>query len=260
PNFKVPDLSLPDDVGTDRLARRQSLQGTIDAQFTERATRGTVAVGAYREGAFNLWRSEAPQRAFQISQEPAKPRAAYGRNIYGQSVLLARRLIEAGTRVVSVAWAPDANSTWDTHWDHVNRLKNELLPPLDMAVGRLIDDLVERNLFDRTLVVIMGEFGRAPKITPVNEPSMPITFIPGRTHWPFCYSVFMAGGGLKPGFVYGASDKIGAYPADKPVIPADIIATIYESLGIPNSFEFRDSSNRPYPLVPWGEPILEMFA
>ena len=139
------------------------------------------------------------------------------------------------------------------------RLKNELLPPLDMAVGSLLDDLVERNLFERTLVVIMGEFGRAPKITPVNDPSMPITFIPGRTHWPFCYSVFMAGGGVKPGYVYGASDNIGAYPIDKPVIPADVIATIYEALGIPNTFEFRDSANRPYPLVPWGEPILEML-
>jgi len=260
PDFKVPDLSLGPDVAIDRLSRRRTLQSAIDEQFGTRGSRGATGMEGFRERAFSLLNSSATQRAFQISEEPAATRDAYGRNIYGQSVLLARRLIEAGTRVVSVPWAPDANATWDTHWDHVNRLKNELLPPLDMAVGSLLDDLVERNLFDRTLVVIMGEFGRAPKITPVNEPSMPITFIPGRTHWPFCYSVFMAGGGLKPGFVYGASDKIGAYPADKPVIPADIIATIYESLGIPNSFEFRDSSNRPYPLVPWGEPILEMFA
>jgi uncharacterized protein (DUF1501 family) len=213
----------------------------------------------FRQRAFDLLSSTATQRAFQISEEPEATRNAYGRNIYGQSVLLARRLIEAGTRVVSIAWAPDANATWDTHWDHVNRLKNELLPPLDMAVGSLLDDLVDRNLFERTLVVIMGEFGRAPKITPVNDPSMPITSIPGRTHWPFCYSVFMAGGGVKPGYVYGASDNIGAYPIDKPVIPADVIATIYEVLGIPNTFEFRDSANRPYPLVPWGEPILEML-
>jgi hypothetical protein len=254
PDFHVPDLSLPPDVATERFSRRQSLQGAIDAQFAGRATRDVTGVEGFRERAFNLLNSEATQRAFQISQEPAKTRDAYGRNIYGQSVLLARRLIEAGTRVVSVAWAPDANATWDTHWDHVNRLKNELLPPLDMALGSLLDDLVERGMFERTLVVVMGEFGRAPKISLV--PGYPL---PGRTHWPFCYSVFMAGGPVKQGFLYGASDKIGAYPADKPVIPADVIATIYESLGIPHTFEFRDVANRPYPLVPWGEPIAEMF-
>jgi uncharacterized protein (DUF1501 family) len=170
-------------------------------------------------------------------------------------VLLARRLIEAGTRAVSIAWAPDANATWDTHWDHVNRLKNELLPPLDMALSSLINDLVERGLFERTLLVVMGEFGRAPKISEV--PGYPL---PGRTHWPFCYSVFLAGGGIKPGFVYGASDKIGAYPADKPVIPADVIATIYEALGIPHTFEFRDTSSRPYALVPGGgQPLMELL-
>jgi hypothetical protein len=142
----------------------------------------------------------------------------------------------------------------------VNRLKNELLPPLDRAVGSLLDDLMDRNLFERTLVVVMGEFGRAPKISPVNEPSMPITFIPGRTHWPFCYTVFMAGGGLRQGHVYGASDAIGGYPIDKPVSPADVIATIYQALGIPNTFEFHDSVNQPHKLVPWGQPILEMFS
>jgi uncharacterized protein (DUF1501 family) len=208
----------------------------------------------FRERAFSLLNSPATQRAFQISHEPASTRDAYGRNIYGQSVLLARRLIEAGTRVVSIAWAPDANATWDTHWDHVHRLKNELLPPLDMALGSLLDDLVDRGMFERTLVVVMGEFGRAPKITPV-----PGYALPGRTHWPFCYSLFLAGGGIKPGFTYGASDKIGAYPADKPCIPADVIATIYESLGIPHTYEFRDVTNRPYALVPGGEPLMEMF-
>src|SRR5205814_837219 len=151
--------------------------GLIDARFTERTSHGVAGMEGFRERAFSLLTSQATQRAMQISHEPAKTRDSYGRNIYGQSVLLARRLIEAGTRVVSVAWAPDANATWDTHWDHVNRLKNELLPPLDMALGSLLDDLVDRHLFERTLVVVMGEFGRAPKITPVNDPSMPITFI-----------------------------------------------------------------------------------
>ena len=214
----------------------------------------------FRERAFSLLTSPTTQRAFQISQEPDRVRDAYGRNIYGQSFLLARRLIEAGTRVVTIAWSPDANATWDTHWDHVNRLKNELLPPLDMGLASLLDDLVDRGMFERTLVVVMGEFGRTPKIMTVNDPSMPITSIPGRSHWPFCYSLYMAGGGIKAGFVYGASDKIGAFPADKPVIPAQIIATIYRALGIPNTFEFRDPLNRPYLLVPWAEPILDMLA
>jgi hypothetical protein len=254
PDFKVPDLSLPSDVEADRLSRRESLQGAIDSQFSERTTRGVAGMEGFRERAFSLLRSTATQRAFQISQEPAAKREAYGRNIYGQSVLLARRLIEAGTRVVTVAWAPDANATWDTHWDHVNRLKNELLPPLDMALASLIDDLVERGMFERTLLVVMGEFGRAPKISEV--PGYPL---PGRTHWPFCYNIFLAGGGIKPGFVYGASDKIGAYPTDKPVIPADVIATIYEALGIPHTYEFRDTTSRPYALVPGGEPLMEML-
>jgi hypothetical protein len=109
-------------------------------------------------------------------------------------------------------------------------------------------------MFEKTLVVVMGEFGRSPKIFYV--PGYPL---PGRTHWPFCYSVYMAGGGIKPGYLYGASDKIGAYPADKPCIPADIIATIYEALGIPHTYEFRDVANRPYSLVPGGEPLMEMF-
>lgn len=259
PDFKVPDLSLPPDVATERLLRRHSLQGKIDGRFAERTSRGAAGMEEFRERAFSLLRSTETQRAFRISDEPAQTRDRYGRNIYGQSVLLARRLIEAGTRVVSIAWAPDANATWDTHWDHVNRLKNELLPPLDMALGSLLDDLVERGLFEKTLVVVMGEFGRAPKIQAVNEPTMPITLIPGRTHWPFCYSLFLAGGGIKPGFVHGASDKIGAYPVEKPVIPADIIATIYEALGIPHATEFHDVANRPYPLVPGGEPIWDLL-
>lgn len=254
PDFAVPDLSLPADVGAERLSRRKSLRETVNAQFAARGSRGLVGMDGFCDRAFSLLSSAETQRAFQLSQEPERVRAAYGRNIYGQSVLLARRLIEAGTRVVSIAWAPDANATWDTHWDHVNRLKNELLPPLDMALASLLDDLVERGMFERTLVVVMGEFGRAPQITPV--PGYPL---PGRTHWPFCYSLFLAGGGIKPGFVYGASDKIGGAPADKPVIPAEIVATIYAALGIPPTYEFHDSANRPYPLVPWGEPIQELL-
>lgn len=249
-DFSIPELALQPEVGTDRLSRRKSLQGAIDSQFIERASRGVTGMDGFRERAFNLLSSEATQRAFQLAQEPATVRDAYGRNIYGQSVLLARRLLEAGTRVVSIAWAPDANATWDTHGNNFKRLKDELLPQLDMAVSSLLDDLVERGMFERTLVVVMGEFGRSPKVNAAA----------GRDHWNFCYSLMLAGGGIKPGFIYGASDKTGASPADKPVIPAEIIATIYEALGIPHTLEFRDAVDRPYVLVPWGEPLHELFA
>ncbi len=249
-DFSIPELALQPDIGTDRLSRRKTLQGAIDSQFAERASRGVAGMDGFRERAFSLLSSEATQRAFQVAQEPATVRDAYGRNIYGQSVLLARRLLEAGTRVVSIAWAPDANATWDTHGGNFKRLKDELLPQLDMAVSSLLDDLVERGMFERTLVAIMGEFGRSPKVNAAA----------GRDHWNFCYSLMLAGGGIKPGFVFGASDKTGALPADKPVIPAEIIATIYEALGIPHTLEFRDAVNRPYVLVPWGEPLGELFA
>ncbi len=157
PDFAVPELSLPADVGKDRLSHRKALLGAMDDRFRQASRSGVEGI---RERAFTLLSSTATQRAFQLKQEPDKVREAYGRNIYGQSVLLARRLIEAGTRVVSVAWAPDANATWDTHWDMFNRLGKELLPPLDMALASLLDDLVERGMFERTLVVVMGEFGR----------------------------------------------------------------------------------------------------
>jgi hypothetical protein len=249
-DFSIPELVLQPDVGADRLSRRKTLQNAIDGQFTERQTRGMSGMEGFQERAYRLLNSAATQRAFQLTQEPAPVRDAYGRNIYGQSVLLARRLIEAGTRVVSIAWAPDANATWDTHGGNFKRLKEELLPQLDMAVSSLLDDLVQRGMLERTLVVVMGEFGRTPKINAAA----------GRDHWNFCYGMMLAGGGIKPGFVYGASDKTGAFPADRPVSPAEIIATIYESLGIPHTLEFHDPLNRPYVLVPWGEPLGEMFA
>jgi Protein of unknown function (DUF1501) len=250
PTFSIPELALQPDVGNDRLSRRQSLRSVVDAHFNERSSRGLAGMDGFQQRALSLLSSEATQRAFQMHREPEKTRDAYGRNIYGQSVLLARRLIEAGTRVVSIAWAPDANATWDTHGGNFARLKGDLLPQLDMAVSSLLDDLVERGLFERTLVVVMGEFGRTPKINAAA----------GRDHWNFCYGLMMAGGGVKQGFVYGASDKTGALPADKPVLPAEIIATIYEALGIPHTLEIHDPLKRPYVLVPWGDPLGELFA
>jgi len=200
--------------------------------------------------ACDLLTSPAAQRAFRLDQEPATVRDAYGRNIYGQSLLLVRRLVEAGTRLACISWAPDANATWDTHGNNFGKLKNELLPPFDRGFSRLLTDLTERGLLARTLVVVMGEIGRTPKI---NGGA-------GRDHWEFCYTVLFAGGGVKGGFVHGASDKHGAYPSQNPVTASDIVATVYHALGIAPDSTLTDPLNRPLMLVPEGEPIREVFA
>jgi uncharacterized protein (DUF1501 family) len=205
----------------------------------------------FQARAFDLLTSAAAQRAFRLELEPASLRDSYGRNAYGQSVLLGRRLIEAGTRVVTLSWAPDANATWDTHGNNFTKLKNELLPQLDLALSALLTDLDARGMLARTAVAVMGEFGRTPKIN--NNGG-------GRDHWNFCYTLMLAGGGIKAGSVYGASDSIGAYPSRNPLVPADIIATLYRCLGLPADFELRDRLDRPMPVVPWGNAIDELLA
>jgi hypothetical protein len=244
PNFAMPELALAPDVSPGRLDQRRKL---IDQFANEQSS----DLSGFQAKAFDLLTSPATQRAFQIEREPASVRDAYGRNIYGQSVLLARRLIEAGTRVACVSWAPDANATWDTHSGNFKKLKNELLPQLDMAASSLVADLAARGMLERTIVAIMGEFGRSPKINASDS---------GRDHWNFCYSLMLAGGGFRRGYVHGSSDKIGGRPSSNPVTPAEIVATIYLCLGIPTDYEIRDRQNRPYQLVPWGQPVAELLA
>ena len=163
---------------------------------------------------------------------------------------MARRLVEAGTRLACISWAPDANATWDTHGQNFTKLKNQLLPPFDAGFSALLTDLVERGLLERTLVVVMGEIGRTPKI---NGGA-------GRDHWEFCYTVLLAGGGVKGGIAYGASDKHGAYPSQCPVSASDIVATIYHALGIPPDLELRDRLGRPILLLPDGAPLGDLFS
>lgn len=243
--FDMPELSLGEGMDPRRLGERRGLA----ARLTDlRPTRQLRDMNSFQVRAFDLLTSPATQRAFQIDHEPLALRETYGRNIYGQSVLLARRLIEAGTRVACISWAPDANATWDTHGNNFGKLKNDLLPQLDMAVAGLLGDLAARGLLDRTLVAVMGEFGRTPRVNGAA----------GRDHWNFCYSLLLAGGGIRPGMVHGASDRIGARPSLNPVLPADIIATIYHCLGIPADHELRDRFGRPFGLVPWGSPITEL--
>jgi hypothetical protein len=249
PGFGLPELSPGPDVSLDRLHARKDLVHFLGtSRSLSPADRALQDMDTFHAKAFDLLTSQATRKAFQLDQEPATIRESYGRNIYGQSVLLARRLIEAGTRVACISWAPDANATWDTHGGNFTKLKNELLPQLDAAASSLLTDLEVRGLLERTLIVVMGEFGRSPKVNPAA----------GRDHWNFCYTVMLAGGGMKGGYIHGASDKIGAHPSSCPVLPADIIATIYHCLGISADLELKDRLNRPFQLVPWGSPIREL--
>ncbi len=244
----MPELGLGAEVGAARLdARRRLLDGLVRPSGEDRA--GQEMAG-FQGRAFDLLFSPATQRAFQLEREPVSVRERYGRNIYGQSVLLARRLIEAGTRVACISWAPDANATWDTHGGNFAKLKDTLLPQLDLAASSLLRDLADRGLLERTVVAIMGEFGRSPKVNAAA----------GRDHWNFCYSLLLAGGGFKGGFVHGASDKIGGRPSQNPVTPADVVSTIYTCLGIDPALELQDRLARPFALVPWGNPIRELLA
>jgi len=248
PDFAMPEVGLAGDMNPARLSQRRTLANSLTPGAR---TRPLQDLDAFQARAFDLLTSPATQLAFQIDREPDRLRDSYGRNIYGQSTLLGRRLIEAGTRAVCLSWAPDANATWDTHGNNFNKLKNELLPQLDMAVASLLGDLAARGLLERTIVAVMGEFGRTPKINANGA---------GRDHWNFCYSLLLAGGGIKAGYIHGASDRIGAFPSLNPVFPADIIATIYRCLGIPADLELRDRLNRPFTLVPWGSVIGELIA
>lgn len=248
-NFSVPELTLLGEVPVERLSGRRRLRGTLDD-----ACRGEAAVDAmdrFQQRAFDLLTSPTAQRAFRIAEEAGAVRERYGRNIYGQSVLLARRLIEAGTRVVTISWAPDANATWDTHGGNFTKLKSTLLPQFDAACTSLVEDLVERGLFDRTLVVVLGDFGRTPKVN-ANQG--------GRDHWNYCYSLMLGGGGIRGGFVYGASDRIGAFPARDALVPGDIIATIYHQLGISADRWIHDSLGRPHRLVASGNTVPDLLA
>jgi hypothetical protein len=241
--FAMPELSLSPDISGDRFDARRRLIDQLGAR-----TDAAREMDGFRARAFDLLTSPATQKAFQIDREPSKVRDSYGRNIYGQSTLLARRLIEAGTRVACISWAPDANATWDTHGQNFTKLKGELLPQLDMAVSSLLTDLEERGRLSRTLVAVMGEFGRSPKVNAAA----------GRDHWNFCYGLMLAGGGIKRGYVHGSSDRIGSRPSSNPVKPADVIATIYDCLGISPEMELHDRLGRPFALVPWGSPIREV--
>lgn len=250
-DFAVPELTLISDVSERRLASRDALLHALDAQLqTAAVATAATQMSDFQHRALELLTSAATQQAFRLGAEPNPLRERYGRNIYGQSVLLARRLIEAGTRLVTVSWAPDANATWDTHGGNFKKLREQLLPQLDAACSALVEDLADRGLLERTIVAVFGDFGRTPKI---NAGA-------GRDHWNWCYSLQLFGGGFRGGLIYGASDETGAYPARDPLIPGDIIATMYHALGVPHDGLIYDPLARPHRIVPVGDVVTDLLA
>ena len=246
PDFRLPELSLPENLSLERLENRREVLKLIDEQadlldFSAKA-RG---LDAHYERALTMLSSPGVKKAFDLSSEPTAVREKYGRTTYGQGCLLARRLVEAGARFINVYFAEHiggCDGGWDTHGfgdkPMYPILKNYLLPITNQTLPTLLEDLDDRCLLDTTLVVWVGEFGRSPKINN----------IAGRDHWPQCYSALLAGGGVKRGHVYGASDKIGAFPATDPVRPEDLSATLFHLLGIDPKTEVPDALNRPIPI------------
>jgi hypothetical protein len=262
PDWKPGALSLPADMPLDRLESRYELLKTMDLQqqhllslassnaatssSTDNSAAGnsaaTSSVAASRlqdhqMHAFNLLSSPHVRDAFDLSKETDGTRERYGRNIHGQSVLMARRLVEHGVPLVTVNWHNDGKNFWDTHGDNFNRLKDELIPTADLALSTLLEDLQERGMLEETLVVWVGEFGRKPQITAANS---------GREHWPFCYSGLMSGGGIRGGAILGESDAHAAYPTSNPISPIDFGTTIVHALGIPTDTVLRDREGRPH--------------
>jgi hypothetical protein len=244
--FQVPNLSLAPELAGRRFEERRTLLGRLD----DRPHAGGDAGGDFASNqarAFDLVLSPAVRRAFDLSREPAAVRERYGRHSWGQSHLLARRLVEAGVRFVSTVNGPSI--IWDTHKDNFGRLKGRLVPPMERAFVALLDDLADRGLLDSTLVVWLGDFGRTPQI---NKDA-------GRDHWPQCYSAVLAGGGLRGGQVVGQSDAMGAYPKERPVAPADVHATVFTALGYdPHGITYQSAEGRPMPLSE-GQPLRELL-
>lgn len=255
-SFVIDQPLLPADVRIDavapnadltamRLSARRDLLTQFDGERRRLdETAATRNLDGFYQKAFNLLASDDTRRAFELRRENPALRARYGPTEFGQRCLLARRLAEAGVPMVNVSYCHTPDGSWDTHGDHFRQMKKSLAPTFDAAFTALIDDLDDRGLLDETLVVVNAEFGRTPKI---NNAS-------GRDHWPWVYSLALAGAGVRAGTVYGASDRSAAYPTANPHDPADFVATIYHLLGISAVTQIHDAAGRPHVVV-IGEPI-----
>jgi uncharacterized protein (DUF1501 family) len=260
--YQSDNFVLRADVSPDRLGGRLDLLRSIDrqAEHLEESLSGR-AHDALSEQAHALLASGQARTAFDVSREPDKVRERYGRNLHGHSVLMARRLVEAGVPLVTVFYQNDPvggedSTAWDTHGGNFPLLKNLLMPAADRALSALLEDLHERGLLEETLVVWTGEFGRAPKIS---KPGAGTTKNLGRDHWSKCFSAVLAGGGVRGGLVHGTSDRLGAYPKDHPVPPADLAATIYHCLGVDSHTMIADALGRPQAVCE-GKPIAGLLS
>ncbi|MBI3874804.1 MAG: DUF1501 domain-containing protein, partial [Verrucomicrobia bacterium] len=245
-DFKVPDLLPPKDIGEARLERRRELREVVDATVKSfESSESAKLMDANFASAYRLMTSKRARDAFDLTKEPEKVRERYGMTRFGQCCLLARRLVEAGVRFVTVnTFITVFNEiTWDIHgskpFTSIQGMKEIVAPMYDQGYSALIEDLSQRGLLDNTLVCNLAEFGRTPRINPAG----------GRDHWPQCWTVYFAGGGVKGGRVVGRSDDIGAYPAERPVNPGEVVATIYKSLGLDLDTHLPGPQGRPFALV-----------
>jgi hypothetical protein len=253
-DFVFRELELPEGVSSSRVARRdellQSMNHANQRQLPE------TDLTAFQARAIDLVTSERTRRALRMGDEDSTTRDLYGRNVFGQSCLMARRLVEAGVPLVNVysvgfdGYPGPLPLSWDTHWDNFKFLKEGILPNQDRGYAALLEDLAARGLLEETLVVWFGEFGRSPKI---NAQA-------GREHWPAVYTVVFAGGGVRGGLLFGASDSQGAYPVSDAVTPQDVSATIYHCLGIDPETRLSDRFGRPVEVGSGGKPILPIMA
>ena len=258
-----PDVGRADQVSERRLAQRRELLGSLRRRSLLDRTRATTEFAALQEQVTRILERPSIHKAFDLDRESPALRDAYGRYRHGQCTLLARRLIEAGARFVTVYWGKEiqdwggdwklmlVNNPWDTHRNHFPLIKDSLIPRADQTLAALLADLSDRGMLDETLVVWMGEFGRSPKIS-----SMFST--PGREHWPHAFTILMAGAGIRGGSVYGATDRTAAFVADKPVSPEDVTATIFDALGIDprQNVPSREKQHQ----LSTGHPIVELFS
>lgn len=255
PTFAVEDLSLPVGLTAEGVGRRRALLSEIDAQVSAIDREGSSGgFTGLQDKAFTMLTSGGVKKAFEIHREDPRTRDRYGRHMFGQSLLLARRLVQAGVPIVQANMGHMNN--WDTHTENCEQLKTRLLPPLDQGVSAFLDDLEVLGLLDQTLVVMVGEFGRTPKIGQDSQ-GLP-AHKSGRDHWAGVFSAMFAGGGVQGGQVIGKSDKIGAYPASRGYYPSDLGATIYRALGVDPLSEVLDRLGRPLALN-LGEGIAPLF-
>lgn len=247
--FQAPSLEMPEHLPTGRMLKRMDLLASIDGQrkSLDRAAQ-TEEFDRHRQAAISLLTDKSIRSAFDVTAAEPEIQDRYGRNSFGWSLLMARRLVEAGVNLVQVNLGN--NETWDTHGNAFPNLKNLLLPPMDRAVSALLDDLTASGRLDDTLIVMAGEFGRTPKVFGLPQHYK----LPGRDHWGAVQSVWLAGGGIAGGRVIGATDSMGGYAADSPQTPENLAATIYSALGLPDTVAWEDELGRPHPVY-FGEPI-----